>query len=216
MGVLFAPHGLPGALRGAERKFMDPSRLLPYIVPQEYVKSQPVTPDGLTRHLGHDVYAMLVQDLDGVCRNVTPDEVEGTPQQAYDVALKNLIRLVQSGEIAMTLVPGPRDLPIVVAQGHWTAAACILMPRIFELASQNLQSEDLLACVPSRASFVAFRLVDEGYTRDVRAFIRKAERNERKLVSTSLFRLRTTGVESYGPPPPTPRPDSFLRRWFGA
>jgi hypothetical protein len=194
---------------------MDPSKLLPYIVPKGYMEDQQVTPEGLVRHLGHDVYVMLVQDLNGVCRSVMPNELEGTPQQAYDIALKNLIHRVQSQEIRMVIARGPRDLPLVAAEGHWAAAACILLPRIFELASQNLESENLLACVPSRGSFITFRFIDDAYTNDIRSFIRKAERNESKLVSNSLFRLMATGIEPYGPTLPPPRPASFLSRWFG-
>ena len=195
---------------------MDSSKILPYIVPPGYVENQAVAPDGLVRHLGHDVYAMLVHDLDGLCRNVLAGELQGTAQQAYDQAIENLVNLVRTQEIRLAVVKGPRNLPFVVAEGHWTAAACLLLRSLFEIASENLQSSELLAAVPSRGSLLVFRLLDDGYIHEMRRSIRRAERHETKLVSNSLFKLTSEGIEPYGPTEPPPKPSSLLRRLFGA
>lgn len=195
---------------------MDASKLLPYIVPPGYVEGQRVAPDGLVRHLGHDVYVMLVHDLEGLCRNVLPEELDGTPQEAYDIAIDNLVRLVRAKEIEMAVLKGPRDEPFIVAEGHWTAAACILLPRLFELASEALSADVLLAAVPSRGSLLVFRLIDDRYTDEMRRFMRRAERGETKLVSNSVFTLTAAGASPHGPTLPPPKHSSFLRRWFGA
>ena len=195
---------------------MPDSKVLPYLVPPGYIDGQTVSPDGLVRHLGHDVYVMLVHDLDGLCRNVLPEEVPATVPALYEEAIENLVALVKAGEINLAVLKGPRDLPVVVAEGHWTAAACLLLPRLFEIASEQLGTPDLLAAVPSRGSLLVFRRLDDAYTKAMWQFIRRAERGEAKLVSHSLFSLTAQGVLPVGPTAPPPKPASFFRRLFGA
>ena len=190
---------------------MDASRLLPYLVPASYVEGQDVSPDGLVRHVGHDVFMMLVHDLDGVCRNVVPDELDRTPQEAYAQAIANLEALVRSKEISLSAIHGPRELPVLIGGGHWAAASCLLLPRLFEVASRNLSSAELLAAVPSRDSLLVFRRVDDDYNLEMSRFIENAERGERKRVSNSLFSLTTRGVEPFGTVKPPPGAGFFSR-----
>jgi hypothetical protein len=193
---------------------MPDSKVLPYLVPPGYIEGQTVSPDGLVRHLGHDVYVMLVHDLNGLCRNVLPEEVPATVPALYEEAIENLVALVKAGEIRLAVIKGPRGLPLVVAGGHWTAAACILLPRLFKMASEQLGTPDLLAAVPSRGSLLVFPRLDDAYIKAMWQFIRRAERGEAKLVSNSLFRLTAQGALPFGPTVP-PRSASFLRRLFG-
>jgi hypothetical protein len=44
----------------------------------------------------------------------------------------------QSQEIRLAVIKGPSDLPMVVAEGPWTAAACILHPNLWAIASEHL------------------------------------------------------------------------------
>jgi hypothetical protein len=195
---------------------MDLSKILPYVVPPAYVEGQTVSPDGIVRHLGHDVHIMLVHDLGGLCRNLLDDELDCSPQKAYEQAIENLVRLVQSKEIRLSLMGGPRKLPFVVAEGHWAAAACILLPRLYAIASEHLSSSEILASVPSRSSLVVFQLIDDAYNREMRRLMNKAERDETKLVSNSLFKVTADGVLPYGDTQPPPKPPSLFRRLFGS
>ena len=184
---------------------MDESKILPYIVPPAYVASEEIRADGLVRHLGHDVYSLLVHDLGGVCRNVRPEELEGTPDQAYDLAMENLVTLLRSRDIDLSLLNGPRGLPFIVAQGHWTAGACLLLSRLYEIATGQLGSPEVVACVPSRSSLVVFRLLDAAYTAEMRGIMRTAERGDAKLVSYSLFKVTPDGPAPFGPTEPPPK-----------
>jgi len=183
---------------------MDSARILPYVVPPAYVEGQPVSASGMIRHLGHDAYVMLVHDLDGICRNVMEGELSGTADDLFKQAVENLERRVRAGEIKLSVNRGPRGLPIVIAGGHWAAASCILLPKLFELCSKHVGPE-LLVAVPSRSSMLVFGAVDEGYIREMQAMIENAERGEPKRVTDSLFRITAVGVEPYGPtlPPPS-------------
>ena len=183
---------------------MKSDRILPYVVPPAYVEGQQVSPDGMVRHLGHDAYVMLVHDLDGICRNVIEGELPGTPQSLFAEAVENLERRVRAGEIRLSVNLGPRALPIVIADGHWAAASCILLPKLFQLCSEHVGPE-LLVSVPSRSSMLVFRNVDDGYITEMRDMIERAEHGERKRVTNSLFRITAGGIEAYGPtlPPPS-------------
>ncbi|MGK2858895.1 MAG: hypothetical protein ACSLFQ_16985 [Thermoanaerobaculia bacterium] len=189
-------------------------KLLPYIVPPGYVENLQISADGLVRHLGHDVYVMLVEDMDGICRNVLDGDLSCSVQEGYNRAIENLEVLVRAREIEIGLLKGPRDFPFVVAGGHWDAAACLLLPRLHEVTSQHLGTGTLLAAVPSRSSLLVFRHEDDRYVDEMRKFMNKAEKGERKRISNSVFQVTAGRVAPFGATVPAPKP-SLISRWFG-
>ncbi len=109
------------------------SQCYPYIVPDEYLKVHGDDGSGLVQPFAPGLHVVLVQDLHGLVKNVTPAELAQlkiSPQEAHATALSNLERLLKSREIKLTAYPtGPGQKPFIVIGYHWAAAACILLPR---------------------------------------------------------------------------------------
>ena len=53
----------------------DIGRCYPYVVPKDYLQHQPDDGKGLVRPFGHGLFVLLVQDQDGLVKNVTPDDL---------------------------------------------------------------------------------------------------------------------------------------------
>src|SRR5262249_30334152 len=80
----------------------DISRCYPYVVPKDYLQHQPDDEKGLVRPFGHGLFVLLVQDQDGLVKNVTPDDLAAakmTAESAHEKALDNLQNLFASGKI---------------------------------------------------------------------------------------------------------------------
>lgn len=185
---------------------MKTTQLLPYIVPPSYVEGSEISPVGLVRHLGHDVYSMLVWDLDGLCRGVLSDELSISPFEAYSLAMTNLEGLLQRKDIEIRAIKGPDGSAIIVAEGHWASAACILLPKLHKMVLSYFKVDAAWAMVPSRSSLVVFSRIDSGYINELKEMVRKAESFESKLVSQSIFSLTINGPRPYGDlaEPPVP------------
>jgi hypothetical protein len=180
---------------------MDRTKIYPYVVPAGYVERQPTEPQGLTLSLGHDIYIMLVHDLDGVCRNVLAEELEKarlSPVQAHAQGSENLENLAKQPVFQTSLHrTKAQDLPFILWGGHWLAASCIRLPRLFELASKHLNTNDICVSIPQREVMLLFPKADRSFRDAMKAMIHENEREERKLITWELFSLTCDGVRPF-------------------
>jgi hypothetical protein len=176
--------------------------IYPYVVPQGYV-DMIVAPDGFIRTLGHGVYVMLVEELQKVCTNVQPEEIEKVGlsiDEAHDLALDNLEKLVDAkvdGEnfgIDLHEVPGGK---FILWSGHWLAASCILLPGLFPTARKALTTDDICVSIPQREVMVLFTRADRKFRDSMRELIRQNEENAPKQITWELFSLSPEGIKPF-------------------
>jgi hypothetical protein len=180
---------------------MRTDKIFPYVVPDGYVRGLAVGPSELVRPMPNDVFTILVEDLDGICGNITPEDARGSGKstdELYRIALDNLTTLARSQVVRFGLASGPRGLPFVVCTGHWLSASCILLEDLFRKVSGTLQSGALLASIPVRESLLIFRDVDADYRREMQALIDAAEEGQRKPITRRLFGFGPNGLSTAG------------------
>ncbi len=178
-----------------------PTTIYPYVVPAEYLAYGTRQPDGMTRDLGHGLYVVLVQDLNGMVENVRPQDLTAlglTGMEAQRIADANLGALIHQQEVKSTVFPkGPQGRPFALFGGHWAAASCITWSGLFAAVSKALGSEKLLVCVPHREAMLVFPLGDVEYISAMTAMIREKESDGRKPLSMELFELTKDGVKPF-------------------
>jgi hypothetical protein len=177
---------------------MDLSKIYPYVVPAGYVEQAPSGPDGFLLPLGHDIFAMLVHDLDGVCRNVMPDELAETGLSTaalHQRALENLQSLAQGPDIQKSMYQGPGGIPFVVWSRHWLTASCVRLPGLYAFAIKILKADTVCVSVPQREAMLLFPLGSIEEREQMRAIIRKNEEDARKLVTWELFTSSAAGLQ---------------------
>jgi hypothetical protein len=182
---------------------MDLAKIYPYVVPAGYVERAPSGPDGFILPLGHDVFAMLVHDLDGVCRNVLPNELAQaklTPAAAHQQALDNLERLALRSDIQKSKHQGPTGVPFILWSGHWLTASCVRLPRLHAFAGKFLNTDSVCVSIPQREAMLLFPPSTKEQREEMRALIRKNEEGARKLVTWELFELSAAGFRPFTEP----------------
>jgi hypothetical protein len=149
----------------------DAAKIYPYVVPDGYFGAQDDKARSLAQPLGHGLQVALVYDLNGMVRNVLPEELPGfglTVEQAGKKALENL---VFRGEVQQQMVADPNQKPFIIFNGHWAAATCILLPGLREMAVKNLGSEEIWVSIPHREALVLFAKGDRAYRDSMRKII---------------------------------------------
>lgn len=177
----------------------DAELIYPYVVPQGYLRHGVPQPDGITRPLGHGLHIALVHDLNGMVRNVLPEDLKTvglTAAQAQKKADQNLGRLITTGKVGSTVFPnGPGSKPFALFGGHWAAATSITWTGLYDAMQRALGTEDLLVCIPHRETMLVFPIGPEDYIEAVKAMIREKESNGRKPLTMELFRLTKAGLQ---------------------
>jgi len=124
------------------------------------------------------------------------------PERAWVVALDNLMNAARRGRIvAGWYGADAKNGKLMIWQGSWLAASCILLPGLWQMASGTVQSKHLLAAIPHRDVLVI--LPDDEESREKTApFVREAEQEGRKPISRRLVRI-LPGVDKpfYEQPP---------------
>jgi hypothetical protein len=182
---------------------MDLAKIYPYVVPAGYVERAPTGPDGFILSIGHDVFAMLVHDLNGVCRNVLPNELAQaklTSAAVHERALDNLETLAQGAEIRKSMHQGPGGVPFVLWSGHWLTASCVRLPRLHTFAGKFLNTDSVCVSIPQREAMLLFPPSTKEQREEMRALIRKNEEGARKLVTWELFELSAAGLRPFTEP----------------
>ena len=172
---------------------MNRDKLFPYVVPFGYIENVDRGPAGFIPSIGHEVYVMLVEDLNGICRNVQLDELSEAGldiAEAHQLALENLQTLARSSAMhkGMHEVQGTGQR-FIVWEGHWLAASCIRLPGIGEWAQKTLGVSEICASSPQRESLLFFPKADRKFRDHMRGVIRSTEELARKQVTFELFSL---------------------------
>lgn len=175
----------------------DIGRCYPYIVPKDYLQNQPDDGKGLVRPFGHGLFVLLVQDENGLVKNVTPDDLAAaklTAKSAHEKALDNLQKLFASGKIkAMKYDKGPHDRPFILVSEHWASAACILLPKVRSFAQKNLGQDEIIASIPHRDAMLLFPKPAKDGLAEIRKFVVEHETVVRKPLTFEPFELAEKG-----------------------
>ena len=188
-------------------KLVKADKIYPYVVPDAYLQYQPTHPQGVSKSLGHGLSVVLVQDLDGLVGDVKNKDLSAmnlTVEQAYNTAVGNLEVLAKSGKIDIQFFPnGPQGKPFMLFGGHWSAATCILLPKLKEMAANNLGTADVCICVPHREAMIMFQKGDRTYRDAMRAMIKEKESDGSKPLTYELFTFGNSGVVPFQEDQPT-------------
>ena len=182
---------------------MNLAKIYPYVVPASYIEHAPNGPDGFILPIGHDVFAMLVHDLDGVCRNVLANELAQaklTSAAVHERALDNLEALAQGAEIRKSMRQGPGGVPFLLWSGHWLTASCVRLRRLHAFATKFLKTDTACVSIPQREALLLFPPGTEEQREQMRALIRKNEKGARKLATWELFELSGAGLRPFTEP----------------
>jgi len=173
--------------------------IYPYVVPKEYLQHGPTQPDGITRTLGHDLFIVLVHDLDGLVQNVLPDDLKKlglTPEQAQKQADSNLAALIKEQKVhSSVFASGPQGKPFALFGGHWAAAASSTWTGLYAALSKALGSGQLIVSIPHREAMLVFPDGGPAYLEAMKAIIREKEADGAKLLTWNLFDLTKDGLK---------------------
>jgi uncharacterized protein YtpQ (UPF0354 family) len=175
---------------------LDSTKVFPYLVPTEYLQHHGDAP---AWPLGHKIYIVLVLDLGSAVRNVTKEDLEQlrlTPDDARQLAVGNLDKLLARGAIGMRMFTGPQGKPFILLGGHWAAASSILVPTFLQSAPKNLGSDEVCISIPNRDALLIFPKSDETYRDEMLAVIRKNESDNPKLLTFGLFEYGSLGLRA--------------------
>lgn len=177
----------------------DRAKIFPYIVPASYFESVGVGAKPVTWPLGHDLHVALLHDLNGMVRNVVPEDLVTlrlTKEEARAKAIENLEILAASGKIGQQLFPkGPTGRPFILFGGHWAVAACLLLPDLRSLGLKHLSAEDVCVSIPHREALLIFPKGDKAHREGMLKLIRKNESEGRKPLTFALFELTAEGLK---------------------
>jgi hypothetical protein len=176
---------------------MDLAKVYPYVVPVGYIELAPGGPDGFVVPVGHDLFALPVHDLDGLCRNVLPDELAAAglgTAALHQRALDNLEALAKGPDIHKSMHQGPGGMPFVVWSGHWLTASCLRLSGLYAFASRALKADAVCVSVPHREAMLVFPVGTREQRDQMRAIIRENEADAPKPLTWELFTLSAAGL----------------------
>jgi hypothetical protein len=175
----------------------DSSKIYPYVVPGSYFDTVDRS-KSVTTPLGHGLEIALVNDFNGLVRNIRPEELPSlglTQEQAKKKALENLEALSRSGAIGQRRFVGPDQKPFVLFGGHWATATCILLPTLRELGIKNVGSDEICVSIPNREALLMFPRGDQAYRDTMVNMIKERESDNRKPLTFRLFELTSNGIK---------------------
>ena len=156
--------------------------------------------------VGHGVWAEMSEDTetaDGIVHAVvTPDRLRDagvSVEAAYARALENLVRFADdSPDLSVDVLGGIGEaVHLLVYCDHPRAAACLLLPDLYEQACDLLGTTEVCAVVPQRESLVVLPRRDRAYRERVVGMLREQEADSRCPLSFELFELTADGVREF-------------------
>jgi hypothetical protein len=178
---------------------VNPDHLYPYLIPG------PVGSDWESAcvSLGHGVWVQLCDDTDaapGVAVTLGQLRAAGlTPEAAHTRALENLARFaLETPDMTIEPVGGRGDaVHFLLYCDHPRAAACLLLPDLYEEACEELGTTEVCAVVPQRESLVIFAKRERAYREAMVARLREWEADAAHPISFALFELTADGVREF-------------------
>ncbi|MBI4749953.1 MAG: hypothetical protein HY774_15815 [Acidobacteria bacterium] len=164
--------------------------------------------DTVSIPIGHDVYVVVFEDTEsdvGIVHSmITPYTVEITgldAPQIHQRAMHNLERFAESDDLAIKMLGRPgEEVNFLLFHGHPRASACLLLPNLYELAQDLLESDELCACIPQRETMVIFPKRDRTYRESLVAKLKEIEGDARRPITFELFELTPDGVVPFVEP----------------
>lgn len=156
--------------------------------------------------VGHGLFAQLFEDreaaVDLVHDTIDPDQLREarlTAPESHRIALDNLIRFADdSPALSIQVLGNPGDaIHFLLYSDHPRASSCLLLPDLYEHASDLLHAAELLACVPQRDSLVIFPKRDRAYREAVLSKLREIEADAPLPLTFELFKVLPGGVKPF-------------------
>ncbi|QDU20490.1 hypothetical protein [Urbifossiella limnaea] len=156
--------------------------------------------------VGHGVWVQLFEDTTSangiVHAAVSPDQLASaglSAGDAHEQALANLVRFADDSPDLSIQMLGEVGDPVhfLLYCDHPRAAACLLLPDLYEQACDLLKTSEVCAVVPQRESLVVLPKRDRAYREMMVAKLRELEADARRPISFGLFELTADGVSEF-------------------
>lgn len=150
--------------------------------------------------VGHGIWAELIAD--GEDAPVTPDRLRAaglSVAEAHARALDNLARFAdESPDLSVDVLGGVDEaVHLLVYCDHPRAAACLLLPDLYEQACELLHTTEVCAVVPQRESLVVLPRRARAYRERVVGMLREQEADATHPLSFAVFELTADGVREF-------------------
>ena len=175
---------------------LDLSKLFPYIVPDIWVRT--VGRDALiSRKLALDLNAVLVQDLNGIVRNVsiTESERSGRSNEAlFEVAKSNVLQAWRDEHFSAGFGVNVDGVKFGGAEGSWLAPSIVLSRDFLQHATMHLDTHNILVAIPNQERLVAFpNTKAAASSKKLASLVRDGFSNHLKPVTNQVFKLSRRG-----------------------
>lgn len=160
--------------------------------------------DGVTdesfvvRPLGHGLVAVLwafVGHVIGAVSRAGLAQLEIPEADAWDLALENLHRVIQEGEIQLVRAQWPQSQAVVCAGPHWLASALVLHSGFHELVAEQVASEEIYVALPARDHALFFPKASWPHVKEeVRRVAHGMASHSREPFGENLFIFSPAGV----------------------
>lgn len=111
-------------------------------------------------------------------------------REAQQISLANLMALAERGDVrSHSFGAGKGGQPFIVWDGHWLAAASLLLPGLHEIAANALHVEDICAAIPHREAMILFPRGDSTSRTMMHTMIATNESEGRAPITRRFLRL---------------------------
>jgi hypothetical protein len=139
--------------------------LFPYVPPRRDPQRTPIMV------LSDCIEVAFVQIMENGANVLYREELDALgipPVEAYVAARERLARIVRAGLVGVRSVYGPRNVRCLVFEHSILAAACVVLPNLFEMASKALKVDRMCIAIPRRKLLVVMPDHGPSFRTDVR------------------------------------------------
>lgn len=155
---------------------------------------------GIVRQLGNNVFSLLVREL----KNVHREDLVNTgidPDSAERIAIDNLSALIKAGEFkAQVTKDTPAGFNYAVWLGGRFTSSCILWPGLYDWASRQLDSDQIIACSPQNRVMCVAARGDAEFRSNIKNYLAEVVKDMGKLISPEWFELTSSGLSPLSAP----------------